>query len=145
MAAAAAKKNSEITHWIMAPGTFHGITEFRADAVSAADSKGPYVFDLIRALGFNPQKQIRGLPVLTSNQVSLARVKAAGTTLTYVLGVNKDEIMIAMHGAVEIAVANQGDTSFAKNQTLVRATMYGDVGVKRQAGVNLMDQLVQLY
>lgn len=144
MVMTANEANSDISHWIMRPSTYHGVTEFRADAAAIDDQKGPYLFDLIRALGFNPEKKLRGLPVMVSNQVSKTRTKGSGTALTYVLGVDKQEVMIAMHGAVEIAVANQGDTSFAKNQTLVRATMYGDVGVKRQAGVTFMDTLVQV-
>lgn len=144
MWAAAKKRNSKITHWIMAPGTFAGISEYRADAVTVGDQSGGYVFDLMRMLGHNPEAKIRGLPVVESTQVSLARTKGSATDLTYILGVDKDEIMIAMHGALEIAVADQDGTDFAKNKSKIRAIMYGDVGVKRQAGVTFMDTLVQL-
>lgn len=143
MIAAAAKKNSKITHWIMAPGTFYGITEYRGDAVVVGDQAGPYTFDMMRLLGAAQEERLKGLPVVKSTQVSLTRTKGSASDLTYILGVDKDKVIIAMHGALEIAM-NEYGTVFDKNQSKIRAIMYGDVGLTHHAGVTFMDQLVQL-
>lgn len=142
MIAAAMAKNSDIDLWVLSPGMFLGMTETRTGGSTTGD--GPYLFDLIRTLGQDIPDKLRGRPVYTSNQVSLARAKGSGTNLTYVLGLKPEEIVIALHGAVELSVNTQAESVFSKNQSLLRVLMYGDVGVRRGAGVTFMDTLLQL-
>lgn len=129
--------------WIMRPRTWYGINQFRADAVTAGDQQGLFLFNLVRAFGQKIEKSLHSYPVHTSNQVSAVRAKGSASNLTYVLAVSPQEVLLGMHGAIELSLNTQAESVYARNQSLLRVVMFGDVGVRRQAGVNLCDQLIQ--
>src|SRR4051812_44260972 len=70
--------------WVMRKAMFAGLMNRRADAVSAADGKGAFLFRG-SAAGSSPPGELYGTRVVRSSQVSAARVKGSGTNLTYVL------------------------------------------------------------
>lgn len=145
MLAAAQNLNSDVKNWIMLPGQFLGITETRSTGgPTAGVQDGQYLFELMRTFGTNIENKLRGRPVEVSNQVSRLRTKGTAQNLTYILGVDPDEIILGLHGAVELAVNTQADSVFVKNQSLLRVVMYGDAAVRRPAGVTLLDQLLQI-
>lgn len=145
MIAAAMAVNSDVKAWVMAPGTWLGITETRSTGgPTAGVQDGGYLYDLIRNLGQSIPDLLRGRPVKASNQVSRVRTKGTANTLTYILGLDPDEIVLAMHGAVELSINSQETGAYLKNQSLLRVIAYADVGVRRPAGVTLMDQLTLL-
>ena len=145
MIAAAQNLNSDVKSWIMLPGQFLGITETRGTGGPVAGVQdGQYLFDIMRLVGTNVENKLRGRPVEVSNQVSRVRTKGTAQNLTYILGVDPQEIILGLHGAVELAVNTQADSVYAKNQSLLRVVMYGDVGVRRPAGITLLDNLLQI-
>jgi len=86
---------------------------------------------------------VGGYPCTTTNQDSRTRVKGSGTDLTYVIGAQWDDYVLAMFGALEFAQATQGDSAFANDQTVVRAILTHD-GACRHPGVfAVADQLIQ--
>lgn len=134
-------RNSDVKTWIMRPSMWLGITETRADSVAAGDQAGQYLWSMFRTFGEDFGEMLRQRKVVTSNQVVNNQTKGAGTNLTYILGVDGDEIMVGMHGAVVMDANPWGDAAYAANQTLFRSIMYGDCKIRRGAGVAYMPQL----
>src|SRR6476620_3996665 len=72
------------TAWVMRKAMFAALMNRRADAVSLADGKGPFLFRDTGAAAA-PPADLYGTKVVRSSQVSAARVKGSGTNLTYIL------------------------------------------------------------
>lgn len=139
---AAMAKNSDVKTWVMRPDMWLGITETRADAVTPGDAAGGYLWSLMRQFADDFGTTLRQRAVVTSNQVSGSRTKGSGTTLTYILGVDGQEVMVGMHGVLVIDANPWETTAYASNQTLMRAILFGDVAVRRPAGIAFMDSLI---
>src|SRR5262249_51107811 len=74
------------TAWGFRKNFYSGLMTRRADAVSANDAKGPFMFFRSRASAAEPPPlELYGTKVVRSSQVSNTRTKGSGTTLTYVL------------------------------------------------------------
>ena len=142
MIAKAMAQNSDVKTWVMRPDVWLGITETRTDSVTADDGQGQYLFNMLREFSSDFGTTLRQRKVVTSNQISRTRVKGTGTDLTYILGVDGQEVMVGMHGVMAIDANPWETTAFKSNQTLLRSILYGDVAVRRGAGVVLMDQLI---
>ena len=112
----------------------------RADAVTAADQAGPFVFQINR----DPQS---GLPngcygngLVTSYNVPQNRVKSSGTNLTLILcGAFRDWI-IGRSGVVEFD--SNPYTNFANVQTQLRTIEYVDAGPRHLASFCYIDTLL---
>lgn len=127
--------------WIMRPLMFTGLANARADAVTAADKKGPFLFPVTRgALGGAVEKVLAGLPVLTSTQVSNTRAKGTGSNLTYILCGNFGEAVIGRVGAIELAASEHA--GFSADQVWIRAIIRVDFGLKHPESFCLSDTLV---
>src|SRR5207253_310278 len=88
--------------YIMRPLMFAGIANARADAVSANDKKGPFLFMISRGqMGSSIAKDLNGLPVVTTTQVNNTSRKGSATNLTYVLCGNFRRATIARVGVIE--------------------------------------------
>jgi len=135
-------RNSDLRCWICRPRFWLGITEQRADAVSAGDKQGAYLYKMLRDFGEDFGEMLRQRKVVTSNQVPANRTKGSASNLTYMLGVDGQEILIGMHGVMVLDANPWETTAYSSNQTLLRAIMFGDMAVRRGAGVALMDTLV---
>ena len=142
MLKAAMIRNSDIKTWVMRPDMWLGITETRADAVVPGDGAGNYLFHMLREFSSDFGENLRQRKVVTSNQVSATRTKGSGTDLTYILGVDGSEVLVGMHGAMVLDANPYETTAYTSNQTLLRAILFGDVGVRRGAGVAFMDTLI---
>lgn len=134
-------RNSDVKTWIMRPSMWLGITETRADSIAAGDQAGAYLWNMFRTFGEDFGEMLRQRKVVTSNQVVNNQTKGSGTDLTYILGVDGDQIMVGMHGAVVLDANPWGDEAYTKNQTLFRSIMYGDCKIRQGAGVAYMPQL----
>lgn len=135
-------RNSDVKTWIMRPSMWLGITETRADAVAAGDSQGAYLWNMFRTFGEDFGEMLRQRKVVTSNQIVNTQTKGSATDLTYILGVDGQEIMVGMHGAMVLDANPWEGTAYAANQTLFRAIMFGDVQIRRGAGIAYMPQLI---
>ncbi len=73
------------TAWVMRKTMYAALLNRRADAVSAADAKGPFLFRDTRSLGADRPVDLYGTKVVRSAQVANNRVKGTGTNLSYIL------------------------------------------------------------
>jgi HK97 family phage major capsid protein len=139
---AIAEANAEFEGFIMAPSMYYALLKRRTGAANATDNGGLFAFSPFRNLGDKlDQKNINGYKVTTSNQVSRTRVQGSTANLTYIIGGMFSDVMLAMFGALEFAIATQGDTAFAADQTVVRAILIGDIGVRHPGAIAWCDKL----
>ena len=66
------------TAWVMRKTMYAALMNRRADAVSAADGKGPFLFHPTRNASDAPPAELYGTKVVRSSQVSNTRAKGAG-------------------------------------------------------------------
>jgi HK97 family phage major capsid protein len=127
--------------WIMYPRKFYNLANARADAVTAADGKGPFLFPVTRgAMSGAIMKELGGLPVVTSTQISRTRAKSAGLNLTYILAGNFRRAVIGRLGALELAASS--DAGFSLNETWIRAILYDDFALLHPESIVVCDTLV---
>jgi HK97 family phage major capsid protein len=86
--------------------------------------------------------QLCGYPLIKSTQVSNARVKGSGTNLTYILGGDFSDYVLAMGGVIEFAVSPYGDTAFSQDQTVIRAIQYVDGAPRHENSFVYVDNLL---
>jgi HK97 family phage major capsid protein len=124
--------------FIMRNNMWGVISSRRADSVSAADGKGPFVFNLTRGAGEAIPKQLAGNPVVTSSQVSNTRGSGAQT---YVLAGAFQDWIVGRFGVMEFLATNTGDTAFQADQTWLRAIQILDAGPRNSASFLLADSI----
>lgn len=135
--------NAEFQGWIMRPEMFYHLVTARGTTYSDSGGVGQFVFDQFRNLGTGFPKLLAGYPVTTTPQVSITRTKGNGTTLTYILGGQWDDAIMALFGTIEFAQATQGDNTFAQDQVMVRAILTGDFGLRHSGAFAVADTLIQ--
>ncbi len=141
MIAAVEESNAEYETFIMRPKTLYKYYQLRADAVAQGDSRGPYLFNLIREAGDGTPPTLAGYPVVKSTQVSQVRTKGSSSNLTYVVGGMWSDALIGMFGAIEFAATTMGDTSFVNDQTWIRGILSADFQLRHEAAFVLLDNL----
>jgi HK97 family phage major capsid protein len=130
------------TAWVMRKAMFAALMNRRADAVSAADAKGPF---LLRGTGQAPASlpgQLYGTPVVRSAQVSNTRTKGSATDLTYILLGHFPDWVVARMGVMEFLASGMGDTALQNDQTVLRGIQHIDAGPRHPASFVLCDKLV---
>jgi HK97 family phage major capsid protein len=128
--------------WVMRKEMHAALMNRRADAVSAADSAGAFLFHPSRSAADAPPLELYGTKVVRSSQVSNTRTKGAGVALTYiVLGYFPDWI-VARLGVMEFLASGLGDTALVNDQTYLRGIQHIDAGPRHAASFVLCDQLV---
>jgi HK97 family phage major capsid protein len=129
------------TAWVMRKAMFAALMNRRADAVSASDAKGPFLFRGTSAAAA-PPAELYGTRVVRSSQVSAARVKGSGTNLTYILLGYFPDWVVARMGVMEFLASGLGDTALQNDMTYLRGIQHIDAGPRQQASFVLCDQLV---
>lgn len=130
------------TAWVMYPSLFWNLANKRADAATPGDAAGPFLFPVTRgAMSGAIEKTLLNVPVLTSTQVSIARTKGSGTTLTYALLGNFRRSVIGRLGVIEIAVSTE--RGFELDQTWIRAVLWDDFALLTPESFVFSDQLLQ--
>lgn len=145
--------NAEFKSWICRPTLFADLSARRADAVSAGDEAGPFLFNIVRDLAMTSGAKrleggsLNGYPVYKSTNVSKNRTRGTGTTKnTYLLGGDFSDFLVAMSGAMEFAVSTQGMGAtgpFQNDQTVFRVISYYDGAVRREASFAMIDNVLQ--
>jgi HK97 family phage major capsid protein len=130
------------TAWVMRKSMFAALMNRRADSVSAADGKGGFLFRDNRSVGTDRPRELYGTPVVRSSQVSGARTKGSGDTLTYLLLGYFPDWIVARLGVMEFLASGHGDTALANDQTFLRGIQHIDAGPRHAASFVLCDQLV---
>jgi HK97 family phage major capsid protein len=130
------------TAWLMRKTMYAALMNRRADAVTAADQKGAFLFHPTRSAADAPPTELYGTKVVRSAQVSNTRTKGAGTNLTYiVLGFFPDWIVSRL-GVMEFLASGLGDTALQNDQTYLRGIQHIDAGPRNPASFVVCDQLV---
>ena len=130
------------TAWVMRKAMFAAIMNRRADAVTASDGKGAFVFRPDRSVAAAPPAELYGTRVIRSSQVAATRTKGSGTNLTYVLlGYFPDWIVTRM-GVMEFLASGHGDTALQNDMTYLRGIQHIDAGPRHAGSFVLCDQLV---
>ena len=122
-----------------------GLSTRRADAITAGDGAGPFVFNTFTAPVFNGglmNRQLNGLPVVCSTQVPTNRAKGSGTTLTLLLGGVGAEWVIARAGVAEITMTNSDASKFQQRIQTMRGTVFMDAGPRHENSFGYIDTLV---
>jgi HK97 family phage major capsid protein len=130
------------TAWVMRKAMLAALMNRRADAVSAADGKGMFLFRPGSAAADGPPAELFGTRVVRSSQVSASRTKGASSNLTYiVLGYFPDWIVARM-GVMEFLASGHGDTALQNDMTFLRGIQHIDAGPRHPASFVWCDQLV---
>jgi HK97 family phage major capsid protein len=130
------------TAWLMRKGLFAALMNRRADAVTAADGKGPFVFRPNAAAADGPPAELFGTKVVRSSQVSATRTKGSGTDLTYVLLGYFPDWIVARLGVMEFLASGHGDTALQSDMTYLRGIQHIDAGPRHQGSFVFCDQLI---
>ncbi len=143
------EQNAVFNAFVMRPLMYTALSNRRADAVAAGDRKGQYLFNMWREMQsqyVDPTRlsvgQLNGYPVYKSTNVSQTRSKGSATNLTYILGGNFTDFLIAMSGTLEFQLSVQGDTPFVQDQTWFRGLLFADGAPRHEASFALSDTLV---
>lgn len=130
------------------PTTFVMYTPFseyimakRADAVSANDQAGPFVYQINRDPVTGLPLGLYGAKLVTSYNVPANRIKGSGTNLTICLVGAFQDWIIARSGVVEFD--SNPYTNFANVQTQLRTIQYIDAGPRHLASFCYIDSLLQ--
>ena len=142
------EQNAQFKSFVMRPLMYAAIANRRSDAVAVNDGKGPFVFNMFRELNATIDfsrtvpGNLYGHPVFKSTQVSGARSKGSASNLSYILGGDFSDYLMALSGAIEFQISTQGDTPFTTDQTWYRGIMYCDGAPRHEASFVLCDNLV---
>lgn len=130
------------TAWLMRKTLYAALMNRRADAVDAADGKGPFLFHPTRRASDAPPTELYGTKVVRSAQISNTRVKGSGTNLTYILLGYFPDWIVARLGVMEFLASGLGDTALQNDQTYLRGIQHIDAGPRNAASFVLCDQLI---
>jgi HK97 family phage major capsid protein len=130
------------TAWLMRKNMYSALMNRRADAVSASDQKGAFLFHPSRSAADAPPAELYGTKVVRSSQISNTRTKGASSNLTYIaLGYFPDWI-VARLGVMEFLASGLGDSALQNDQTYLRGIQHIDAGPRNAASFVVCDQLV---
>lgn len=144
------EQNAIFRSFIMRPLMYTALSNRRAGSGFAADDgAGPFLFNMWRTLQeefIDPRRMtvgnLNGYPVYKSTQVANNRVKGSGTNLTYILGGDFTDFLIAMSGVMEFLVANQTTQAFTQDQTQLRGILHCDGAPRHEASFIKCDFLL---
>ncbi len=103
------------------------IGERRADTVTAGDQAGSYLFSMNRNdMNNGLPAVLRGKSVVTSGNLPADRAKGSSSVLSTVIGGIWKHLLRGRIGVIEFAMATQGDTIFAADQSSLRAIDFID-------------------
>ena len=131
------------TAWMMRKSLFAGLMNRRADAVTAADSKGQFLFRNAQSTSAAPPVELYGTKVVRSAQISGARTKGTGIDLTYILLGYFPDWLVARLGVMEFLASGHGDTALQNDMTYLRGIQHIDAGPRNPASFVWCDQLLQ--
>jgi HK97 family phage major capsid protein len=118
------------------------ISNRRADAVSANDGKGMFLFNTFdRGTDYKQVKKLNGYQYIGSSQVSNQRVKGSGTNLTYLLAGDFSNWVIAELPVAEFLANPYSPTAYDNDATSLRMIRFVDGGPRNASSFVLCDQL----
>jgi HK97 family phage major capsid protein len=130
------------TAWIMRKNMYAALMNRRADAVSAKDQKGSFLFHPARGAADAPPTDLYGTKVVRSSQVSNTRTKGSSSNLSYILLGHFPDWIVARLGVMEFMASGLGDTALQNDQTYLRGIQHIDAGPRQPASFVWCDQLI---
>jgi len=129
------------TAWCMRPRVWSHLRNKRAGSGFAADDgKGPFMFPVSRGdMGNAPRKELDGVAVYTSTQVSNNRAKGAALDLDYLLFGNFRRLLIGRSGAVEITASEH--VKFLQDKTVIKCILRSDAGLEHEQSFVFTDTI----
>ncbi len=130
----------------MTPRMWSRLTHRRADAVSASDAAGPYVFRTTFANavgGMSTPHMLEGWPVILSTNVPQDRLEGSATTLTMILAGIGPSWIIGRAGVIEFDMTDSDASKFASGINTMRAIMFIDAGPEHEDEFGFTDQLLE--
>ena len=141
MVATVEEQNAVMQGWIMRPKQLAILLSRRANQGTA--NAGEFMLDIVKDPTNKTGYILGGYPVFTTTQVSGTRVKAGGTTLTYILAGMFSECLIGRKATLEIKASAEAGTAFQTDQVWLRGITRSDFGLRHQAAIVLADDLLQ--
>jgi HK97 family phage major capsid protein len=130
------------TAWLMRKTMYAALMNRRADAVSAADQKGAFLFHPARHAADAPPAELYGTKVVRSSQISNTRTKGASSNLTFILLGYFPDWIVSRLGVMEFLASGLGDSALQNDQTYLRGIQHIDAGPRNAASFVLCDQLI---
>jgi HK97 family phage major capsid protein len=124
--------------WVMRRNMWAKVRNRRADAITAADGKGPFVFNLTREARTGIPLELEGVKVVRSSQVSNTRGSGAQT---YVVLGNFADWIRGRFGVMEFLANGLGDTPYQNDQTWLRAIQHCDSGARHASSFVFADAI----
>lgn len=138
----AGNDDDQPTGWIMRPMMWSAIQNRRADAVTAGDQKGPFMFWTDRGTNRTEIPQaLGGFPVFPSQQVNKTRAEGSSSTLTYILFGNFRRMLVGRSGVIELAVSEH--VKFLQDKTIIRAILRSDMSLEHEESFVLTDTVLE--
>jgi HK97 family phage major capsid protein len=131
------------TAWILRKAMFAALVNRRADAVSANDAKGAFLFRDPHGPGISRPTELYGTPVVRSSQMANTRTKGTSSNLTAILLGYFPDWIIARLGVMEFLASGHGDTALQNDMTYLRGIQHIDAGPRQINSFVLCDQLLQ--
>lgn len=133
--------------WGIRPQLWSRVTHRRADAVSASDAAGPYLFNAQFIGGVGDQRGVgnylEGVRVFLSTHVPGARAKGTGTNLTLLFFGVASQIIFGRVGVGEVAISNSAEANdFRSRLNSIRFTQFVDGGPRYEEAVGVIDTLL---
>jgi len=130
------------TSWLMRKTMYAALMNRRADAVSASDQKGAFLFHPSRHAADAPPAELYGTKVVRSSQIANTRIKGASSNLTYILLGYFPDWIVSRLGVMEFLASGLGDSALQNDQTYLRGIQHIDAGPRNAASFVLCDQLI---
>lgn len=122
---------------------FAAIANRRADAVTAGDGKGMFLFNTFeRGTDYKQKKALNGYEYIGSSQVSNTRTKGGATNLTYLLAGDFSHWMIGRLPVAEFLPNALADSNFTTDTTSLRMIQYVDSGPRNASAFVICDSLL---
>jgi HK97 family phage major capsid protein len=151
MIAKVEERNAQFNAFVMRPLLYASLVNKRADAITAGDGQGQFLFNIVRDAGtdMSPERlkkgNLSGYPVLKTTQVRTTSAKGSATDLTYAVGGDFTDYVLAMSPAIEYAVTNSGDTPFVNDQTWFKGVTYYDGAPRHLESFVWCEDLIQSF
>lgn len=115
----------------------------RADAVTAGDAKGMFLFNTFeRGTDYKQKKKLNGYDYIGTSQVSNTRTKGSATNLTYLLAGDFSHWVIGRLPVAEFLPNALADSNYTTDTTSLRLIQYYDSGPRNASAFCLCDSLV---
>jgi HK97 family phage major capsid protein len=117
----------EALKFVGTKGLYTALRNRRADAVSANDAKGAFLFDRSRSSTDSTMKgNLVGYDFIKSSTIAKNRTKGSGTGLTSLWLGYWNDLVIARFGVMEVQVNQFSDTDWTQDTLSLRAIQYLD-------------------